>query len=139
MNIFEWDEALFSVHIKQFDEHHKKLIQLMNKLYTHVIEGKGKDVLLPVLLEMKDYTYYHMVAEEKMLQDIGYPDLDNHKKAHDELFIQVDTLLAKYKDQREGLSIEVLFTMKTWLTRHILIEDRKYCVFIAEKEKELKC
>lgn len=43
MPLITWSDTL-SVKVQQFDDHHKKLIELINQLFNAMMGGKGKDV-----------------------------------------------------------------------------------------------
>lgn len=63
MSIFIWNDR-FTVRVEEFDNHHKKLMDLANLLHSKMMMGKGREVLEPILGELKEYTKYHFAAEE---------------------------------------------------------------------------
>ncbi len=76
-----WSEK-YSVKVKELDNQHKKLIDIINKLDNNMRQGKGKEVLGNVLNEMLDYTRVHFTAEERILRESAYPDYENHIAIH---------------------------------------------------------
>jgi len=56
MALITWNAAL-SVGVKEIDDQHKKLIDLVNQLNDAMHAGKGRDVLGAVLAELVKYTH----------------------------------------------------------------------------------
>ena len=132
MALIDWDEKL-SVNVKSIDEQHKKLIGLINLLHDSMKEGKAKDIMNKVLGDLADYTDYHFQTEEKYFQQFNYPEFVKHKKEHDDLRKEVLNLKNKL-DKGEGIiTIEVMYFLKDWLSKHILGSDKKYSSFFNSK------
>jgi hemerythrin len=118
MPLFQWSQEM-SVNVKEIDEQHKKLVDLINLLHDSMKSGKGKDVLSRVLNDLTDYTVYHFGTEEKLFQKYGYPEYLRHKKEHDDLTKQVVEIKTRYEAGQEMITIEVMSFLKDWLNNHI--------------------
>ena len=90
-----WDEK-YSVKVRELDNQHKKLFDIINKLDSHMRQGKGKEILGSVLKDMVDYTKVHFAAEERILRDSGYPDYAQHKAIHEKVTEKVSMIHSKY-------------------------------------------
>ena len=44
MALISWNES-YSVKVKQFDDQHKKLVNMLNDLHEAMKQGKGRDAL----------------------------------------------------------------------------------------------
>jgi len=55
MAFMEWTEEM-DVGISEFNNHHKKLIELINRLFNAMSENKTKEVLEQIFLELIEYT-----------------------------------------------------------------------------------
>lgn len=53
-----------AVGIEEFDVHHKRIIELINKLHASLTAGEGNAATREVLAEAVNYTVYHFFAEE---------------------------------------------------------------------------
>lgn len=124
MPFFTWTSNM-SVGVKASDDDHKRLIDLLNKLYDGMKSGHGRDVVGKVLDELVSYTKYHFAREEDFFDRTGYP-ADDHKKEHRELVEQAVSLQSRFKSGETVLSIETLDFLKNWLNNHILGTDKKY-------------
>ena len=85
------------------DSQHKELIDRINKLLDSCEADNGKVTAVNTLDYLADYTDFHFSAEEKLQQEIGYPDYDKHKSVH-EGFKQTIKELDEMLQEEEGPS-----------------------------------
>ncbi len=130
MELIEWDNTLYSVQIEEFDNHHKKIVNLINKLHKAMLKGEGKQVLGAIFLELKNYTQYHFNAEEQKMIGANYPDFAKHKNEHKELLLQLSKHIQDYEWNKREVTIDTLRFLKEWLFNHIQISDKKYSSFL---------
>lgn len=132
MALIDWNNS-YSVNVKEIDDQHKKLIDLINKLYDEMKNGHGKEALSGVLKELVDYTKYHFQAEEKLLSKYNFPNFAAHKKEHEELTKKVEEINEKIASGKMVISSSVLTFLKDWLNNHILVEDKGYSSYLNNK------
>lgn len=130
MAVLQWSEEL-SVGVVEMDRQHKKLVDLVNRLYEAMAAGQGDDVKKDILNELAMYTRVHFVAEEHLMRDRGYPTLTAHKALHDELTAKVKELNTKVQNGLLVPSVSLGNFLKDWLLKHIAQEDKKYGQFIT--------
>jgi hemerythrin len=126
MSLLEWNQTLYSVKVEEFDNDHKKIIQLINELHSAMLKGQGKEKLSEILLELKNYTIHHFNAEENKMAAAGYPELADHQKHHRELEEKLNLLSADFEAGKRETAIEAFKFLKEWLFNHIQVVDRKY-------------
>ena len=132
MALISWSDKL-SVQVRQFDEEHKKLIEMVNQLHDAMKEGKGKQVIGDVLNGLISYTKNHFAAEEQLMKAHGYADYEKHKKEHNQLTLTVLDLQKGYEAGSVPLSQSVMGFLKDWLTNHIQGVDKGYGPFLNGK------
>jgi hemerythrin len=132
MALFEWSDK-YSVNIKEIDEQHKKLIGIINDLHDAMSKGKSNDVLSHVLQDLIDYTRLHFAREERIMSMHGYTDYAAHKAVHEDLVRQVTKFDKEFREEKFGLSIQMMNFLKDWLSKHILETDKKYSPFLNSK------
>lgn len=126
MPLVEWTEKL-SVGIRQFDEDHKKLVELLNALFEDSRAGHAQEVLGVILDELIHYTRSHFAAEEAVMREHGYPKLRAHEAEHRSLTIKVLQFREDYlANANPQLTIDLASFLKGWLVDHILCVDRDY-------------
>ncbi len=132
MAFMVWDNSL-SVNIKEIDEQHKKLFNIVNDLHSAMGAGKGKEVMGSVLAGLIEYTKTHFAAEEGLMQKHLYPGYLAHKANHDALTRQVSDVMKKFQDGQTIVTVEIMNFLKDWLANHIQNTDKKYSSHLNSK------
>jgi hemerythrin len=128
MSYLQWTENL-SVGIERMDDHHKKLVDLINMLFD-AMSGDATRAVDTVLNDLVDYTRYHFGEEEKLLEACAYPDLEEHRKIHRAMVAEVVAMRQKYNaDPSSVTAAETLDFLSKWLMRHIIGKDLRYRPF----------
>lgn len=132
MPLFNWSPD-FSVGIAAMDEEHRKLIDLINRLFDAMKEGRGRDVMEPVFTGLVEYTQTHFSDEEALMARYEYPGLAAQKEEHRLLVQSVSDKYQKFKSGSLMISIELMNFLRDWLTNHIMKSDRLYGEFLNRK------
>ncbi len=129
MPMLTWNDRL-SVNIKEIDDQHKKLVDMVNKLQESMKSGKTESVLMGIVAEMKQYAASHFSTEEKHMKTHGYPDYANHKTEHDKFVAKVLQVEKDCKSGKCAMSMDILNFLSTWLVNHIKGTDKKYAPYL---------
>ncbi|AAR33734.1 bacteriohemerythrin [Geobacter sulfurreducens] len=132
MALISWSDSL-SVKVKQFDDQHKKLVDMVNQLFDAMKAGKGNQVMGDILKSLIQYTQTHFAAEERIMKQYGYPDFEAHKKEHNALVMQVLDLQKQFQEGKAVLTQNVMTFLRDWLSKHIQGDDKKYGVYLNGK------
>lgn len=132
MAIITWKNE-YSVGVTEFDNQHKVLIDIINKLHDAMRAGIGKQALSVILEELVSYTKFHFANEERNFAQYSYPEINAHKLEHEKLTRQVIEFLRDYNEGKSSMSIEVMGFLKDWLMQHIGGVDKKYTQFFNSK------
>jgi hemerythrin len=132
MALFEWNN-LYGVNVRQIDQQHRRLVDMVNDLDDSIRTGNDDAVLKETLKKLLDYTAYHFVYEEKLLKQHDYSDLARHREEHNTLLWRVLDLRARYEAGEGVKASEVLDFLTQWLKNHILNSDKKYEAFLNFK------
>ena len=124
------------VGIKQIDQEHQILINLINELYEFMSQGKGKEIIEKTIADLINYTEFHFKSEEKLLSDYGYPEFRSHLLKHYMLVKEVKEMQENYRSGRLLVIPKVSDFLKEWLTQHIRISDKHYAIFLKAKGVE---
>ncbi|MDO8607965.1 MAG: bacteriohemerythrin [Phaeospirillum sp.] len=126
-----WREE-YSVNIQRIDNHHRRLFEMSNRLIEAIRKGKGATEMAEALDFLMGYAMYHFSEEEALLERYGYSEQAGHALKHKRLLAQVRDLEERLSGG--GMSAdEVLVFLQDWIVNHILVEDRRFSVFINEK------
>ncbi|RME92558.1 MAG: hypothetical protein D6767_02920 [Candidatus Hydrogenedentota bacterium] len=124
MPIVEWNNN-FLIGVKLIDEHHHALVMLANELYDALDTDIPQDVFMHYLQELIDYTDYHFKAEEALMAEINYPDLNSHKKIHDGFIEKTKAFFQSIQDDPtdKETKTKLKVFLEDWLLQHILKVD----------------
>lgn len=126
MTFIEWDPG-FSVGVAIFDDEHKKLIAIINRLYEIVQNGGRQDDLSRIVDHLVEYTIMHFRHEEMYFDDWAYPLAERHTESHASFQNKVHAYRKDIaeKDQQRLAEVMLIY-LRDWLQQHILVEDRAY-------------
>jgi hemerythrin len=123
------------VGIAQIDEQHKEWFRRAENLFEAGKQGKAKEYIGEMLEFLDRYTKKHFADEERYMQQIGYPGLDEQKKAHAAFISQLAKLRDDYESSSGSISVIIAANkiVIDWLTKHISNLDRKIGEFVRSK------
>jgi hemerythrin-like metal-binding protein len=122
---YEWNNSL-DVHVKEMNDEHKGLIDLMNRLHDETEQGKPKDVLKDTFRELVLHTRQHFQDEEQYMYSINYPGLPTHRLIHARLLTQLVAYFEEFQRGEGRVEAQVFDFFKNWLTTHIKGIDVQY-------------
>ncbi len=127
-------ESSYTVGIKSIDNQHKKLFDLVNKLFILDDSPNVKEEIRNILYAFRDYTIVHFGDEEEYMKSIAYPELDSHKLLHQQIIESLHSII------QTPASLNIIKTKmrviaKRILVDHIVKEDHKIGLFALKNEK----
>jgi hemerythrin-like metal-binding protein len=133
MAFVQWQDS-YSVGITAIDLQHKQLIAMINQLAEAMRQGKGDAVVQSILPSLVQYSKTHFNSEEKLLCDVGYPQLAAHQAIHHKFVQHIGDLVEKVKGGKMVATVSVATFLKDWLVNHILVQDKQYAAYIAQRQ-----
>lgn len=132
MDYIKWYDS-YSVGVRRLDDQHKKLIDLLNRMFDSVNDKNYGKAVQDVINEMIAYSEYHFETEEVLMEEYDYPHFAEHKIEHIDFKLKISEFMTKYENGTERLNMEILKFLKDWLINHIRIEDNRYKAFFNSK------
>lgn len=134
MSKIEWDESL-SVGVDIIDDQHKMLIQKLKDLSEAFESGLEQNKMLKTIDFMIEYTDFHFSEEEKLMEENGYPGLEDQQKQHKEFKDTLNYMLEDYQDEgpTKALATSINVFLLNWLVNHIKGSDAKIGEFLSQK------
>ncbi len=129
----QWDSS-YSIGNRIIDRQHQVIIDCINELYAIFIADKDSASLQPICQRLKQYTKAHFVFEERMLSACQYPDLEQHKKIHEQMRLQTDAYLRCGEIDDHEAARKIFKFLKSWWLNHILGEDMAYAAYLHQAE-----
>lgn len=131
--LIKWNHDIYSVGIEKIDNQHKKLVDIINKLFDSFSKGKAEEVVSEILEELSQYTEYHFKTEEEYFEKYQYPDRENHIRQHKDFIKKLDEWKKQNNEKKSDIHYSILDFLKKWLPEHILKEDKSYEKFLKDK------
>jgi len=130
MPVLEWSDS-YLIGIRQFDEHHKHLVSLLNITFDGITTNAPKDELGAVLDELVDYSIYHFAAEEHWMREQHFPGLELQMQDHAGFIRRIADIVRDYHSGKSNVDLVVLNFLTDWLVEHILEKDAVYGTYVA--------
>ncbi len=123
----KWEDK-FSVGVKELDEQHQKIIEIINRISRLISAGDYSDLeLLSILQELTDYAHYHFTNEEIYFREFDYDQTEPHIKEHDDYRRKIEELRDNYYGEQKAQTISELSDfINFWWIHHINHSDQEY-------------
>jgi hemerythrin len=133
MAYLDWKDE-FSVGVAEMDSQHKRWIEIINELHDAMKSGQTVKAMSSVLKKMTDYIVVHFKTEEALLEKNNYPGLDKHRIIHEKYALEIHSFVDQFSKGKILMSLDVMDSLKNWLTNHIKMSDKEYGKFITGKK-----
>lgn len=131
MSVIKWRDS-YATNVKEFDQDHRKIIQLINDLLETLQGRKDTTACSRVLDELYSYTLYHFSSEEKKMAQYSYPGLADHHNEHEKLKKQVVQYRNSDSLDDHAAIAQIYQFMREWFLHHIMETDKKYGEFFSK-------
>jgi hemerythrin len=129
-----WDDR-YKLGIDTIDTQHKKLFELVNRLFELEDSNNDKEEFRKLLYEFNNYMKMHFHDEEEYMSLVEFPNIEGHKKLHQEIIESIDQAISS-SAKLSIVKSKMRIVSKRVLIEHIVHEDIKINLFLAEKEDE---
>ncbi len=124
--VFIWKKQ-YAVGVPELDKQHQDIFNLGNK-----IQDANQDKAKTYVMELYKFARAHFKTEELHMKQINYPDLNSHRKLHDNFIADLNVISKDFTNE----SLETLKSfLYSWLIDHVLNEDNKYFHFSNRQEE----
>ena len=132
VDIANWTDE-FAIGHEKTDMQHQQLFKLLGLIHKAAASNVNREALIEKSLNtLVEYTQIHFRDEEALMENIGYPLFEPHRKLHDELIQRVENLSEDFYNGEYLLVDELLLFLRDWLCEHILSVDAKVGVYIKD-------
>lgn len=128
----EWKDE-YSVGVARFDESHKNLCAMINRMYADISQGRGIETQKSALSSLLGHITSHFADEEQLMAEYGYPDIVSHKQEHETFWDSLTLFNESCQGGPAHVTIGLLDHQVEWLERHITGADKKYQAFFNSK------
>ena len=115
----QWDDR-HNLGIERFDFAHRRMFDLINKLYDDARVGGQKDAQLKLINELIKITKIHFTQEELAMSECGYAEYLEHIDEHLNLIQEVEEIKKDIEFVSSSISQEQAAFLINWLLVHII-------------------
>jgi hemerythrin len=131
MPLIAWS-GKYSVGVKNLDDQHKEVINLLNELHAAMLKGQAQSVADALLPRIQRLAHEHFSTEERLMESTKYSGLVEQRAEHGPLLARIDEYVARHKRGDSAMYLELLTFMRDWLTHHMQNVDKKYTAWFNE-------
>jgi hemerythrin len=130
----------YKLGVPLIDEQHRELFSRVTDFVETVRKPVAWDEKTRKVQEtldfMKDYVITHFHDEEEYQKQIGYPDVEKHRKIHNDMVRYVADVARQVEQNgcQERLIQQFAGKLLAWLINHVASEDQRIADFVAKKE-----
>ena len=132
--LLEWTDDLVCG-IAEIDRDHRRLVDMANDAYGQMMAGEGI-AAGPLVKELGSLVVQHFTDEERVMSRIGYPDVAQHKKIHQDLVERFDALRRRFENGDKDAGKDLFVYLAEWLKDHTFNQDRAFIAFARKRGKE---
>lgn len=119
----EWNDS-YLLGIDEIDKQHKMIFKLANS-----ISSKSTQVqIASSVMELYKYTRTHFSDEELIMEQMDYPDLNEHKEMHNMIINKLNEISETQFRENDSVERFKIFIMR-WIAQHIMVHDNKFIIF----------
>jgi hemerythrin len=126
----EWQDE-YSVGVKELDEQHQILLNIINTLLKEQRDEYNAAMLSETISLLIHYAYVHFATEERYLVQARFPDLQKQILEHVEFIMKTLELSLNVKEGTKDNRLKLLEYLKEWFSSHVLGLDRQYIPFLT--------
>ncbi|BDG04222.1 bacteriohemerythrin [Anaeromyxobacter oryzae] len=119
------------------DAQHRELFARIGALLEASHERRSRDEVRRMLDFLGDYVVSHFGAEERVMEDAGYPGLEAHRGEHRRFVQEFGALREEYQVEGPGplFVIRVQNRVTAWLREHIYRNDRALGAWLRNRPR----
>jgi hemerythrin len=127
-----WDKSLETGE-PEIDEQHQELFRRIDRLMAATQDRRARAEVGRLLTFLGDYVVDHFRAEEQLMAEAGYPEIDHHRGEHQRFVEEYARLYQDYRAEGPGPVFVIKFgnRVTAWLTEHICRTDRRLADYLA--------
>jgi hemerythrin len=130
--MLQWKSS-YSVNIRKIDLQHRKVLGIINRLYSMQSNEVSRSEMDSLFRELRDFIQTHFRDEEELMLRYNYPGYVEQKQEHDAFVDMVCEHQKNFLKDRPTTAINLFNSLWDWFARHIVQLDKKYVPYLQSK------
>lgn len=123
-----------SIDNPEIDKDHRQLLEIYNDLVDLIEFNQSRKEFARILSMMTDYSLAHFKREEKYMELLSYPKIDEHRALHKNYIYKVALYNTNLLSMNPPNPKEIIKFLSDWWINHILKIDSDYESFKKENK-----
>ena len=132
--MIRWTQQ-YALGIDDIDRQHRELFRRMNQLEEQLCEDDCKELVDDTLHFLLVYVNVHFHDEEKLMEQVAYPRVAEHRDEHGAFVERIQAMVAEERSHYNADDLRRVVI--AWIGQHILQEDMAFRNYF-EKQKSLR-
>jgi hemerythrin len=134
LRIIKWNKD-YAVGIEAMDVQHREFISVVNELVMRCTkDDKGdRTFFLKTIHVISSFAKSHFSMEERLMQEIAYPCLEEHQKQHAGFIQTILNLVRDFEEDKPNVARDLACFLVAWVMSHLPGPDRKYADYMRAK------
>ncbi len=130
--VLSWDPFL-ELGVAAIDDQHRELFRRVDRLLEAMRDKRGDGEVARLLEFLSEYVVSHFAAEEALMEERGYPDVEGHRAEHRRFLEELRVLRGEHAADGATtlLAVHVTNRVTAWLRSHIYGTDRRLGAFLT--------
>lgn len=116
----------YSVNVKEIDNQHKELIEIINHLIEMINATPNEETVKEIINKIVQYKSTHFATEEKYFHQFNFEGTAEHEAKHREFNQKVEEIKEQYKEDVISFAFALVDFLEDWLINHLITMDHKY-------------
>jgi len=121
------------VGVQAMDDQHGILMDTLNELRLMLLSGAPRRVVCLQLERLIEFTQAHFQSEELLLQQQGFPAVEEHRTAHQHLLARLYTALEQANRDEAVRLNSLLEFLPSWYLEHVEQHDQPYGAWLNDR------
>ncbi|MCL2046712.1 MAG: hemerythrin family protein [Oscillospiraceae bacterium] len=127
-NLFIVWKPEYNLGVPIIDEQHRGVVTTINSFHYGMQNHYVKEMLLPIIEMIHDYTRIHFKLEEDFLEKCSFPNAEEHHELHRALLVRLNEV--GRQSMIDNDPFQFMEFLKQWWINHILHEDINFRNFL---------
>ena len=124
MSVLHWRNE-FGLGIEVVDHDHQELIGHIRSRQLEIGSAEDPDTIIRLLGEIYAEIAEHFALEEKLMEQLRYTALADHREDHETLLEDLRELMVAVEDDGELDEIQLTDDLDRWFSDHFRVHDAK--------------
>ena len=132
MTLLTWSHECL-VGVQAVDDQHGILMDTLNELRAMLVHGADRRSICLQLERLIEFTQMHFQSEEQLLQQEGFPGLNEHRVAHQHLLAKLYKALEQINRDEFVHFSSLLEFLPSWYLDHVEQLDQPFGRWLNER------